>query len=178
MRQVTFCIALSPAAAFELGRRSFVDKTRKLIHWLFSGMGDAFSRSTKCLRLLLGIGWLAACNLSTPAPPTPLPSATPAIPQVRILYPPHNQRVIEGVIFDIDILASDPEAEIQRVELWVDEELLQSSETETGLQQSYRVTTNWFAKGIGWHKFSALAYRADGSASHPHVIALEVIPQS
>lgn len=80
------------------------------------------------------------------------------------------------MIFDIDILASDPAVGIQRVELFVDEELLQFSESETGPQPNYRVTTNWLAKGIGWHKFSALAYRADGAASHPHVIALEVIP--
>lgn len=119
----------------------------------------------------------SACNLSKPAPPTPSPAATPAIPQVRILYPPHNQQVIEGVIFDIDILASDPAAEIQRVELYVDEELLQFSESETGRQQNYRVTTNWFAREVGWHKFSAIAYRPDGTASHPHVIALEVIAQ-
>lgn len=130
------------------------------------------------LRLASCLVVLSACNLSAPAPPTPLPSATAAIPQVQILYPPHNQRVIEGVIFDIDILASDPAAKIQRVELYVDEELLQSSESETGLQQSYRVTTNWLAKGLGWHKFSAIAYRVDGTVSHPHVIALEVVPQS
>jgi hypothetical protein len=126
--------------------------------------------------MLLAIGWLAACNLSTPAPATPPPSPTPAVPQVQILYPPHNQRVVEGVIFDIEILASDPAAQIQRVEIFVDEELLQSSESETGREQFYRMTTNWLAKGIGWHKFSASAYRADGTASVPHIIALEVIP--
>ena len=130
------------------------------------------------LLLLLGTGWLAACNLSTPAPPTPPPSPTPAVPQARILYPPHNQQVVEGVIFDIEILASDPAAQIQVVEIFVDEDLLQSSETESGAEQLYRVTTNWLAKGIGWHKFSAIAYRADGTASNPHIIALEVIPPS
>ena len=141
-------------------------------------MSKALFSSFKCLGLLLGIGWIAACNLSAPAPPTPLPTATSAIPLVQILYPPHNQRVVEGIIFDIDILASDPAAGIQRVELYVDEELLQSSETETEQEQYYRMTTNWLAKGIGWHKFSAFAYRADGTVSHPHVIALEVVPPS
>ena len=135
--------------------------------------------SARLLLCLLGcIMVLSACNLSAPAPPTPLPTATSAIPLVQILYPPHNQRVVEGIIFDIDILASDPAAGIQRVELYVDEELLQSSDTETQHQQSYRIATNWLAKGIGWHKFSAIAYRADGTASHPHVIALEVVPPS
>lgn len=135
--------------------------------------------SLRAARLLLKFAGcvvvLGACNLARPAPPTPMPTATPAIPLVQILYPPHNQRVIQGVIFDIDILASDPAAGIQRVEVFVDEELLQSSESETGQQQNYRVTTNWFAKDLGWHKFSAIAYRANGTASHPHIIALEVI---
>ena len=176
VRFTALWLGLAPVAAHEFRRRAFADRVRELIHWLFPRMSDAFTRSTACLRLLLGIGWLAACNLAVPAPPTPLPTVTPAIPQVQILYPPHNQRVIEGVIFDIDILASDPAAAIQRVELFVDEELLQSSETETAQQRHYRVTTNWFAQGIGWHKFSAIAYRADGTASHPHIIALEVVP--
>ncbi len=98
------------------------------------------------------------------------------MPQVEILSPPHNQKVIEGFVFDIDILASDPAEGIQRIELYVDEELLQSSETESGALSEYRVAMNWFAKGVGWHKLTALAFRSDGSASHPHIIALEVIP--
>ena len=142
---------------------------------LLAGMGALFLSTRPLLKVIGCFVVLSACNLSTPAPPTPLPSATPAIPQAQILYPPHNQRVIEGVIFDIDILASDPAAQIQRLELYVDEILLQSSETESGQEQNYRITTNWLAKGIGWHKFSAIAYRADGTASNPHIIALEVI---
>jgi len=159
-----------PCAALETRRESFAR--------LLASMRAPLPSARNLLKI---VGWLvvlSACNLSAPAPPTPLPTATSAIPQAQILYPPHNQRVVEGIIFDIDILASDPAAGIQRVELYVDEELLQSSETETGQEQYYRMTTNWLAKGIGWHKFSAIAYRADGTASHPHVIALEVVPPS
>ena len=109
--------------------------------------------------------------------PTPKPTATPAIPQIQILSPPHNQQVIEGIIFDFDILATDPAEGIARVELYLDEELLQSSKNESGNARQVRVAMNWFAKGIGWHKFTAIAYRVDGTAGHPHIIALEVIPQ-
>ena len=130
-------------------------------------------RIKKCaLLLIVCAGLIGACNLGR-ATPSPSPSPSPAIPQVQILSPPHNQKVIEGVIFDIEILASDP-AGIQRVELYVDEELLQTS--ESGSERDYRVTMNWFAKGIGWHKFSAIAYREDETPSHRHTIALEVIP--
>ena len=125
--------------------------------------------------LVLCLGWLSACNLAKPTPTlTPLP--TPAVPQVEILFPSHNQQVVEGVIFDIEILASDSSYGIQRVELYVDEALLQSSESQDGSVNDFRVTMNWFAKGAGWHKFAVLAYRADGTASHPHIIALEVVP--
>ena len=125
--------------------------------------------------LALCLAGLPACNLALPSSPTPTPSPPPAAPRVQILAPPHNQQVIEGVIFDIEILAFDP-AGIQRVELHVDEKLLQSSESASGAEVNYRVTMNWFAKNAGWHKFSAVAYRPDGTASHPHTIALEVIP--
>ena len=117
---------------------------------------------------------LCACNLRKSEPPA-LPSPTPAAPQVEILYPPHNQQVIEGVIFDIEILASDAQG-IAKVELYVDEQLAQSSSSPSGPQSQYRVAMNWFARGVGWHKFSAIAYRADDRPSPPHSIALEVIP--
>ena len=118
---------------------------------------------------------LAACNLVTSAPTAPSAPA-PALPRVEILLPAHNQQVLEGVIFDIEILASDAIAGIQRVELYVDEQLRQTSESASGGARDYRVTMNWFAKELGWHKFAVVAYRADGAASHPHIIALQVIP--
>lgn len=127
------------------------------------------------LQCAIALVVLAACNLATPRPQqTPIP--TPSIPQARIRFPAHNQQVVQGVIFDIEIHATDPAGGIQRVELFVDEQLQQTSESETGSVADYRVTMNWFAKESGWHKFAAVAYRADGVASHPHIIALEVVP--
>lgn len=127
------------------------------------------------LQLAPLLACLAACNLAPPKPlTTPVP--TPALPQARILFPAHNQQVLQGIIFDIEIHAWDPAAGIQRVELYVDEQLQQSSESESGSVKDYRVTMNWFARDTGWHKFAAVAYRADETASHPHIIALEVIP--
>ncbi len=125
--------------------------------------------------LLLCALWLCACNLASPTP-TPLPSPTPALPQAQILFPTHNQQVIEGLVFDIDILARDPAQGIARIELHVDGELAQTIESEAGALNEFRVTMNWFAKGIGWHKFAAVAYRPDGEKSNPAIIALEVVP--
>lgn len=136
-------------------------------------MTYARDRIARPLWLLLTVSLLCACNLGRSSP-GPAPTPTAALPQVEILSPPHNQRVIEGVVFDIDILASDPAQGIERVELYVDEEQAQTSESDN--EKRFRVTMNWFAKDIGWHKFSVIAYRPDGTASHPQIIALEVIP--
>ncbi|MCY3574771.1 MAG: Ig-like domain-containing protein [Chloroflexi bacterium] len=127
-------------------------------------------------RLLLFCAlWLGACSLAKPSP-TPLPSPTPAIPQVQILFPAHNQQVIEGLVFDIDILARDAAQGIARIELHVDGELAQAIESEADALNEFRVTMNWFAKGIGWHKFEARAYRPNGEPSQAAIIALEVVP--
>ena len=127
------------------------------------------------LPIALVLACLAACNLVTPRPlPTEVP--TPSIPQAQILFPAHNQQVVQGIIFDIEIHAWDAAGGIQRVVLYVDEQLQQTSESDAEGLRDYRVTMNWFAKEIGWHKFAVVAFRADGSASHPHIIALEVVP--
>ena len=129
------------------------------------------------LPFAIALASLAACNLVTPTPLQP-PAPTPSIPQAQILFPAHNQQVVQGFIFDIEILASDSAGGIKRVELYVDEELQQTSESDAEDLRDYRVTMNWFAKETGWHKFAAVAYRADETASHPHIIALEVIAHS
>ena len=138
-------------------------------------MGIPPNQQRYAVFLIVCAGLLGACNLSRQTPPA-TPAPTPVYPQAQILFPPHNQRVVEGIVFDIEIHASDPPQGIARVELYVDEALLQFSESESGRERDYRVTMNWFARGLGWHKFAVVAYRADGTASHPSIIALEVIP--
>jgi len=106
-------------------------------------------------------------------------SGVPASGSARERFPVHFYLVaMLFIIFDIEIHAWDAAGGIQRVELYVDEQLQQTSESDAEGLRDYRVTMNWFAKETGWHKFAVVAYRADGSASHPHIIALEVIPSS
>ncbi len=120
------------------------------------------------------ISIVCACNLER-ITPTPMP--TPDLPRVEILRPAANQQVVAGADFDIDILAVDYSYGIQRVELYVDGFLLNESEP-SGQLSEYLVTMNWFANGLGWHTFTALAYRADGTSSAQHEIRLQVIPGS
>lgn len=124
--------------------------------------------------LLCVVAVTSGCNLVR-ITSTPLP--TPDLPRVEILRPAANQQVIEGTDFDIDILAVDHSKGIRRVELYVDDFLLNESET-AAFQSEYLVTMNWYASGLGWHTFTALAYRADGTSSTAYEIRLQVIPSN
>ena len=126
------------------------------------------------LMLLLCFSSLSACNLDKP---TPTPFPTPDLPRVEILAPPAQQQVIEGTEFDIDILAVDQSLGIRRIELYVDDLFVKSSETTDGVKQEYRVTMNWFAQGLGWHAVKAVALRDNGTRSDEYLIALQVIPR-
>ena len=128
----------------------------------------------RAIVILILICVLCACNLNR-ATPTPFP--TPDRPRVEILSPPTRQQVIEGAEFDIDILATDASQGIHRIELYLDERFLKSSEVADGAKRQYRVKMNWYALGLGWHTFKAIAIRADGAPSDAHRIALEVIPR-
>ena len=133
-------------------------------------------QSVMCSRflLLLWLCCLTACNLDKP---TPTPFPTPDLPRVEILAPPNQQKVIEGTEFDIDILAVDQSLGIRRIELYVDEHFVKSSETTDGVKQEYRVIMNWFAQGLGWHTIKAIALRDNGTRSDEHLITLQVIPR-
>ncbi len=131
----------------------------------------------RCRNLILFLVCLvpaSACNLNKP---TPTPFPTPDLPRVEILAPPNQQQVIEGTEFDIDILAVDKSLGIRRVELYVDDLFVKSSETTAGVEQQYRVAMNWFAQGLGWHTITAVALRDNGTRSDEHKIALQVIPR-
>ncbi len=124
--------------------------------------------------MLICIIPISACNLIIP---TPTPFPTPDLPRVEILAPPNQHQVIEGSEFDIDILAVDKSLGIRRVELYIDEHFVNSSETPDDVKQQYRVTMNWYAQGLGWHSIKAVALRDNGTRSDEHRITLEVIPR-
>jgi len=126
--------------------------------------------------LSLVLALLAGCNLSAVVLSPTAPSATAAVgPQVQILSPAHNLQIVQGSIIDLDILASDSTAGIDRIELHVDERLHHSSVADGEPGPAYRVRMNWFAGDLGWHKFVAIASSTDGSSSPSHIIALEVV---
>lgn len=116
---------------------------------------------------------LAGCNLGSPAP-TPIP--TPDLPSAEITAPPNNRQVVEGVEFDIEIVARDSTAGIAKVELYVDEELInEAAPADSSSVPVFAVTMNWRAAGAGFHIVEAIPYREDGTQGDPAAITIEVL---
>ena len=127
------------------------------------------------LLLMMVMLSVAACNLGTPQT-TPVP--TPDIPTVEILAPPNNAQVIAGTDFDIDILGTDASQGISKIELYVDEVLINESPIADPPQPRYRVTMNWLAQSEGLHVITVIAYRADDTRSDETILNIEVIPRN
>ncbi|MBL8166087.1 MAG: hypothetical protein JNJ61_29160 [Anaerolineae bacterium] len=128
--------------------------------------------------MLLLLALLAAgCNLRTNnATNTPFP--TPNIPQVRFLFPENNSTVLEGTEIVIQLLAEDPGAGVTRVELLIDDVPYQEGRPEVSpVVPTFTVNMPWVARGVGLHSLTALAFRADGTASSPVLINVEVLPR-
>jgi hypothetical protein len=130
----------------------------------------------KCQHGLILLGLLlslAACNLQQE---TPVP--TPDLPIVTITEPENNRQVFEGVNVTIEIEALDETVGISKVELYVDDQLLQTAEIPNyQVEPIFVVQMSWRAEGIGLHLIEARAYRAGDIGSRPHYIELEVIPR-
>ena len=125
--------------------------------------------------LLFLIGWVVtACNLGTP-PPTPVPTLDN--PTVEFLSPPNNASIIEGNELVFDIVARDAGSGVFRIELIVDEVLINEAFSQQGATGVFRVEMNWLAQSPGIHAIEAIAYREDGTRSPEALLTIEVIPQ-
>ena len=115
----------------------------------------------------------AACNLQQ-GTPTPLP--TPDAPAVEFLSPVNGSNVFEGTDLTVELVARDAGAGVARVELLVDDVSHQEgSPVDSDVVPVFTVTMNWLAAGVGRHSLSAIAYRADGTASPATVISIQVV---
>ncbi|MEO1286533.1 MAG: Ig-like domain-containing protein [Chloroflexota bacterium] len=123
-----------------------------------------------CLLILI----LAGCNLGEPGDLTPIPAVD--LPTVEILSPTNNQEVLEGIEFDFDIVARDTSDGIARVELYIDEVLINtSSPVEEDTVPIFRTTMNWRGTGVGRHIVEVIAYRPDDTPSDPARLTIEVL---
>lgn len=125
-----------------------------------------------CLLVMLAV---AGCNLTNEAQPTATPP--PPMPKVEFLYPANEATVVEGTDLDVELLASDEGIGIARIELLVDEEIINERGPDVSAAVPlFTVRMNWLAQGQGRHTLSAIAYRPDGTASDIETILVNVLP--
>lgn len=118
---------------------------------------------------------IAGCNLTTEAVSTPTPP--PPMPEVRFLFPANESTVVEGADLQIDLVASDEGIGIAKIELLVDEQLVNERGPDiSAAVPVFTVRMNWLAQGQGRHQMTAIAYRPDGTASDPEIILVNVLP--
>ncbi|MGB1287360.1 MAG: Ig-like domain-containing protein [Aggregatilineales bacterium] len=106
------------------------------------------------------VGLLSACNLGQAAPTI---APTLDLPTAEITAPTNNREVVDGTVFDIEILARDSSAGIAKVELLVDENLINEVTPEGQPVPVFAATMNWRAQGAGQHIIEVVPYRADGT---------------
>jgi hypothetical protein len=121
--------------------------------------------------LLIALLLLSACSLNTPAPP-------PDVPHVEFLFPMEGVSVSAGTDLQIGLVATDSTG-IARVELLIDDLPHQEARpAEATTVPVFTVDMNWLAQGSGVHVLTATAYRANGTASEPAIIRVNVVEGS
>lgn len=134
-------------------------------------------RRTIALLALMALVIAAGCSLSA-APRTENQTATGA-PVVRIVSPIPNATYLEGVNVNVQALISNAGADIARVDVSVDNVVIDSTENpNTAGALSFSITRAWTAVGAGPHSASVTAFRADGTASEPASVSFTVVTSS
>jgi len=96
-----------------------------------------------------------------------------ALPSVVIIAPPSGARATVGQEVEVQSLATDDRG-IARVELWVDDVLVQQDTPPTGQPPSFSVVQRWTPPEPGEYILVVKAYNVDGQVSEPASIRLEV----
>jgi len=117
-------------------------------------------------KVLIGILFLmlAGCSFGG-APPT-----------VIIDSPPSGTLVNLGNDVQAQVTASDADGEgVARVDLQVNGVVVQTSQAPGNGQANYSVLLTWTPTEIGTYTLTAIAYRADGTASEPASVIVEIV---
>jgi hypothetical protein len=115
---------------------------------------------------------MAGCSLPGGGATVQEPSAKPTI---VIDSPPSGTDATVGEIFSVQSTAKD-DLGVARIDLQVDGKLIQSDTTPNpDGQTSFALVQNWTPGSSGLHVVTVIAYRADGTASEPASITVNVI---
>lgn len=137
--------------------------------------GGRFRRITRKAGLLVVMALMLACNLigNTPDQAQTIISGPPA---VRLSAPLPNATYLEKVGVNVQALVSNAGADIDRVEVSVDNAVVASlPQPNQAGAPSFTVTQTWQAEGVGPHTISVTAFRADGSSSSPATVTINVV---
>jgi hypothetical protein len=121
---------------------------------------------------------LAACNLANAPGQGGSETIISGAPVVRIAAPLPNATYLEGVSVNIQAAISNAGADIERVEILVDNEVTATlPQPNTAGAPTFSIAQPWTAAGAGQHTVAVTAFRADGSSSEPASVNITVVAQ-
>ncbi len=133
----------------------------------------AFPRVLSVALLLFGA---AGCNLNTPVDGGV--QAFSGTPSVRIIAPLPNATYRENINVPIQAQVSNAGPDIGRVEVSVDNTVIQTfDDPNSGGAPTFGITHTWAASGAGTHTIDVVAFRADGSSSPSAAVTITVVAQ-
>jgi hypothetical protein len=134
-----------------------------------------FQQFARKAAILVGLTLMLACNLIGSAPDASQPIIS-GPPVVRLSAPLPNATYLEKVGVNIQALISNAGADIDRVEVSVDNAMVASLPRPNAAgAPSFPITHTWQAAGVGAHNISVIAFRADGSSSSPAAVTINVV---
>lgn len=120
---------------------------------------------------------LAACNLNNTS--DAIPNVFSGPPVVQIAAPLPNATFLNGVTVNIQARVSNAGSDVNRVDVSVDDDVIaEISDPNTAGVPAFSITQSWQASGAGNHTISVTAYRADGTASDPASVTINVVAQA
>ncbi|MBK8022680.1 MAG: SH3 domain-containing protein [Chloroflexi bacterium] len=131
------------------------------------------SRLVRLLVLLLAIALVnTGCNLNN----VPSVGSVSGAPVVQIAVPQPGASYREGIAVNISGQVTNAGADIDRVEIAIDEALattLDAPNPQGAL--AFGISHTWQAAGIGEHRIAVTAFRGDGSASETALVTISVV---
>jgi uncharacterized protein YraI len=126
-------------------------------------------------RWWIAIVWLmTGCSLNFS--PRNVAQTINGVPEVTIVSPLSDSTYAEGVSMIIQALITNAGADIDRVELAVDSNIIATlTDANPDDAFAFSVTQSWTAAGAGTHNVSVTAFRADGTSSTPASVQFTII---
>lgn len=132
----------------------------------------------RILLLALAMAALSGCTLSFGGSAEEELVVFSGVPQVRISSPMQNATYLSDVTVNVQIQVANAGTDIDRVEVFLDDSLIGTlPQPNPASAAAFGVTQTFTPVGAGPRVIKAIAYRADGTASEPALVTIDVIDQ-